>query len=267
MNPLEPVCDRKRNAHRPKHDMNPQESSTPRPFAMVRSTLRPVRQVLARIFRPSPPFSVHSFSQDGEDMLLRGVFEGQATGFYVDVGAHHPQRFSNTHYFYLSGWRGINIDAMPGSMGPFHQLRPRDINLEIGVSESAGMLTYYAFNDSALNGFSKEVADRITASGQYQLQFTKPVPSRPLSEILDEYLPVNQTIDFLTIDVEGLDDAVLRSNNWEKYRPRVILAESLHVTHTSGTQFLKSLGYREICSSLRTQFFCREDFATRRSWL
>jgi FkbM family methyltransferase len=246
--------------------MNTQETSTVRPFAAVRSTLRPVRQAVTRIFRPSPPFSVHSYSQDGEDMLLRSIFEGQSTGFYVDVGAHHPQRFSNTHYFYLSGWRGMNIDAMPGSMEPFLRLRPRDVNLEIGVSDSNGMLTYFAFNDSALNGFSKEIADRITESGQYHLEFTKPVPTRPLAEILDEYLPANQTIDFLTVDVEGLDDAVLRSNNWEKYRPRVILMEAVHLSPTSGSQFLRSLGYREVCSTLRTQFYCREDFSTKRSW-
>ena len=247
--------------------MNPPESSTRHPFTMVRSALRPIRQALGRIFYSCPPFSIHSFSQDGEDMLLRGVFEGRTSGFYVDVGAHHPQRFSNTYYFYLMGWRGINIDAMPGSMELFNRSRPRDINLEIGVSETTGMLPYYAFNESALNGFSKEVADRITEDGQYRLEFTKPVPTCPLAQILDEYLPANQTIDFLTIDTEGLDDAVLRSNNWEKYRPLVIVAEPLHVASVSGTQFLRSLGYREICSTLRTQFFCRKDFVTGRSWL
>jgi FkbM family methyltransferase len=246
--------------------MNTQGSSTPRPFAAVRNALRPVRQALARILCPRPPFSEYSFSQEGEDMVLRGIFEGQTSGFYVDVGAHHPHRFSNTHYFYLAGWRGINIDAMPGSMDPFNQFRPQDINLEIGVSESTEMLTYYAFDEPALNGFSKEVANRITENGRYHLLFSKPVPTRPLAEILDEYLPLNQTIDFLSIDVEGLDHAVLRSNNWEKYRPQVILTETIHISPASGAHFLSSLGYRELCSTPRTQFFCREDFFTRRSW-
>jgi FkbM family methyltransferase len=240
--------------------MNSQRSSASRPFAVVRNTLRPVRQALARILCPQPPFADYSFSQEGEDMLLRGIFTNKSTGFYVDVGAYHPQRFSNTNHFYLAGWRGINIDAMPGSMEPFRQLRPRDINLEIGVSESAETFTYYAFNEPALNGFSKEVADRVTEKEQYKLLFTKPIPTHPLADILDEHLPVNQTIDFLTIDVEGLDQAVLRSNNWEKYRPVVILTETIHSSPVSGSQFLKNLGYRELCSTLRTQFFCRDDF-------
>lgn len=167
-------------------------------------------------------------------MLLRSIFVDKSTGFYVDVGAYHPQRFSNTNHFYLAGWRGINIDAMPGSMEPFHQFRPRDINLEIGVSESDETLTYYAFNEPALNGFSKDVADRVTINEQYKLLFTRPIPTRPLADILDEYLPANQTIDFLTVDVEGLDLAVLRSNNWQKYRPVVILTETIHISPGSG---------------------------------
>ena len=58
----------------------------------------------------------YSFSQEGEDLVLARIFEGKKNGFYVDIGAHHPTRFSNTHYFYRRGWSGINIDAMPGSM-------------------------------------------------------------------------------------------------------------------------------------------------------
>lgn len=73
----------------------------------------------------------------------------------MDVGAHHPKRFSNTHYFYKKGWRGINIDAMPGGMRLFRKIRPKDINLEIAISDKKRVLTYYVFNDHALNGFSK----------------------------------------------------------------------------------------------------------------
>ena len=72
-------------------------------------------------------FSLKSYSQEGEDMILRRLFEKQKTGFYVDVGAHHPKRFSNTFFFYKKGWSGINIDAMPNSMRLFDKIRPRDI--------------------------------------------------------------------------------------------------------------------------------------------
>jgi len=69
-------------------------------------------------------YALKSYSQEGEDMILRRIFEDNETGFYVDVGAHHPARFSNTNYFYKRGWRGLNIDAMPGSMSKFKKYRP-----------------------------------------------------------------------------------------------------------------------------------------------
>src|SRR4051794_14772116 len=71
-------------------------------------------------------FPKASYSQEGEDMILRRFFEEHGKGFYVDVGAHHPKRFSNTYSFYKQGWSGINIDAMPGSMARFRRVRPRD---------------------------------------------------------------------------------------------------------------------------------------------
>src|SRR5215510_10661697 len=75
--------------------------------------LRRVRRALPVGYRRT------SFSQQGEDLILARLFEGQRRGFYVDVGAHHPRRFSNTFLLYRRGWRGLNIDAAPGSMRLF----------------------------------------------------------------------------------------------------------------------------------------------------
>ena len=85
-------------------------------------------------------------------MILNRFFERKRNGFYVDVGAHHPKRFSNTYTFYKKGWRGVNIDAMPGSMEKFKKIRPRDINLEFAISNKNGTLVYHMFNEPALNG-------------------------------------------------------------------------------------------------------------------
>ena len=80
-------------------------------------------------------YAKKSYSQEGEDLILQRFFEKQAVGFYVDVGAHHPRRYSNTYLFYKKGWSGINIDAMPNSMKRFDKYRPRDINIEKPISE------------------------------------------------------------------------------------------------------------------------------------
>lgn len=172
-------------------------------------------------------YVLKSYSQEGEDMILRRIFEMQSKGFYVDVGAHHPKRFSNTYFFYEKGWNGINVDAMPGSMKLFDNIRPRDINIETPISNEKQVLTYYAFNEPALNGFSKEISEARDRLNNYKIEFTKDIETSTLEEFLDENLPSNQVIDFLSIDVEGLDFDVIKSINIKKFRPRVILVEIL----------------------------------------
>ena len=202
-----------------------------------------------------------SWSQEGEDRILSRFFGHQADGFYVDVGAHHPKRFSNTYLFYRRGWRGVNIDAMPGSMAAFRRMRPRDINLECGVGRSEDTLTYHIFTEPALNGFSEKLSQsRHAADTSACLVETQPVRVRPLSDILGEHVAAGQTIDFMSVDVEGLDLEVLRSNDWSRFRPKLILVEVLGNTwETLGssevTRFLSDLGYDIVAKCMNTVFF------------
>lgn len=193
-------------------------------------------------------------------MILRRIFENKHKGFYVDVGAHHPKRFSNTYFFYKQGWYGMNIDAMPGSMDLFNRQRPRDINIEKAVSDRKQVLTYYAFNEPALNGFSKELTKGRDGHGNYKVIFEIELETSTLEEILDQHMPKNQIIDFLSIDVEGLDFTVLKSNNWAKYAPEVILIEILESTldelvKNEITIFLKQFGYIIYAKCLNTVIF------------
>lgn len=202
------------------------------------------------------------YGQDGEDLILDRLFEGQHKGFYVDVGAHHPLRFSNTHLFYLRGWRGINIDAMPGSMKNFDKLRSRDINIECGVAQSAGKLLYHCFNEPALNTFDVAEASRKNEH-PYKLIDTVEVNVERLDTLLTRYLPSRQQIDFLSVDVEGKDEEVLRSNDWDRYRPRFVLAETLRIdmlnlSDCPMVQFLRTVGYKPVAKAYNTSFFERE---------
>jgi hypothetical protein len=100
-----------------------------------------------------------SYAQEGEDRVLLRLLEPlKKSGFYVDVGAHHPVRFSNTYFFYLRNWHGINIDPLPGSMALFNRDRPRDINLELAIASEEQTLNYYMCNEPALNTFSPTLA-------------------------------------------------------------------------------------------------------------
>jgi hypothetical protein len=209
---------------------------------------------------PASYYGTVSYSQEGEDLILQRFIGNTKKGFYIDIGAHHPFRFSNTYHFYKQGWHGINVDAMPGSMNAFKKLRPRDINLEIPVSESKQVLTYYIFNEPALNTFSGEEARKKNGLRDYKVVEELRLQTFPLSYILDKYLPQNTLIDFLSIDVEGLDYSVLSSNNWEKYQPSIILIESLqssleNLRDNEMYAYLHALNYRLIAKTLNTLFF------------
>jgi FkbM family methyltransferase len=227
---------------------------------------RPLKNVLRRAqdCLTWDPWVARSWSQEGEDIVLQRIFEKKKTGFYVDIGAHHPMRFSNTYLFYRRGWRGINVDAMPGSMKAFKKWRPRDINLELGVAQKEGKLDYYIFNESALNGFSAELSEKRISAGKYYIKKIIKIDVKPLRETLYRYSG-GQKIDFLSIDVEGFDLDVLQSNDWSKYRPRFVLVEllnsSLHnISQDPVTQFMKEQCYAIYAKQVNTVFF--EDLRT-----
>lgn len=210
-------------------------------------------------------YATKSYSQEGEDMILRRIFEKQKTGFYVDIGAHHPKRFSNTYYFYKKEWRGINIDAMPGSMKLFWKMRPRDINLEIAVSDKKQELTYYMFNEPALNSFSKPLSKKRDGKEKYKVCKEIKIKTLTLEEVLNNYLSKNMKIDFLSIDVEGLDFQVLTSNDWSKYKPNVILVEDLNFSfdnpgNSKIYKFLIEKGYHLVAKTMNTLFYINNSF-------
>lgn len=207
------------------------------------------------------PFT-RAYSQEGEDVILLRLFQELEDGFYVDVGAHHPHRFSNTQLLYERGWHGINVDATPGSMSAFQKLRPRDINIEAAVGPAGeGPRTFYAFNEGALNSFDEDLSRRRldnpyghAITGEYQISFV------PLADLLNEHLPSGIGINVMTVDVEGYDLQVLGSNDWGRFRPQYVLAECYGVLPRDLPQdrvytFLGSQGYDFFAKTVNTVFF------------
>lgn len=217
----------------------------------------------ARLREYLPLGSRLSYSQEGEDLLLERFFAADAgrTGFFVDVGAHHPTRYSNTYRFYRRGWRGINIDALPGSKRLFDRRRPRDINIECGIATARGTLEYFRFNDPALSTFSAEEAARKSLPPYYVVSRIE-LPVAPLAEMLELHLPQGQQIDFMSIDVEGFDDEVVASNDWHRFSPRLVLLEMLgipyeDVTKQPAARLLSGFGYAPVAKTYNTVVFER----------
>lgn len=215
-------------------------------------------------------FARKSYAQEAEDLIIDDLMLRKDAGFYVDVGAYHPVRFSNTYRFYKSGWRGLNIDAMPGSMKKFRHLRPRDINIEAAISSSPQTLTFHVFPERALNTLHRALAEsRARESGSAYESIT--VQTRTLTEVLETCLPPGQTIDYLTLDVELHELDVLQSNDWQRFRPSWLLVECLDQKRGKPESdpvyaYLTGLGYRQVAQTRRTVFFAAPETVIKRDY-
>lgn len=205
-------------------------------------------------------WGTRSYSQEGEDLILSRIFEGKNNGFYVDIGAHHPMRFSNTYALYKRGWKGINVEPNPDSLKLFTKLRPKDLNLNFGIASQTGVLKYFMFNEPALNTFEEGIVKGRLENGQYQLLREVDIKVYSLGEILNQYKSTFDNIDLLTIDVEGLDLDVLKSNDWDRYKPNWVLVEQLGLKNLESLEFethmfLSSKGYVLFAKTFNTLFY------------
>jgi hypothetical protein len=214
----------------------------------IKSNLPYSVKVFLRSRLGSIAYSNESYSQEGEDLLISRIFNKGGAGVYVDVGAHHAFRFSNTYLFYKKGWHGVNVDAAPGSMISFHKNRKRDINIEIGISSFPKNANFFVFKEPALNTFDENLAQQRMNMG-YELHHKIQVRSERLSKVLDGCrMKIDLGNSFFSIDVEGRDLDVLESNDWKKYRPSFIIIEIIaknfnDVLSHSASKFLSGNGY------------------------
>lgn len=200
-----------------------------------------------------------SFAQEGEDLVVLRHLGDIKTGFYVEVGALAPKRFSNTWLFYMMGWRGILIEPNPTASASFKRTRPQDIFVNEGVSSEEQSLCYYRFREPALNTFDPAVAEQRQKDG-WGLIDTTTVRTRSLSSILEEHMPEGVRIRLMSIDVEGFDEIVVKSNDWSRYSPEWLIVELLDVplaevsTH-SIARYLADQGYRPVAKTGHSVIF------------
>lgn len=142
----------------------------------------------------------------------------------MDVGAYDPTEFSNTRHFYDLGWSGIDIEPIPERAERFRARRPRDTTLNVGVAAARGVLTFYELDPATLSTFHRAEAERCAAFPGHRIVAERDIPVLPLREILAEHAG-GRRIDFLSIDTEGLEDDVIRSNDWDRFRPVALLIE------------------------------------------
>jgi len=202
------------------------------------------------------PFATTSYAQFAEDLLIEHLL-GPRTGFYVDVGCHHPVRLSNTYRLYLQGWHGLAIDAN-AAFGPlFAQLRPKDTFIHAAVSSTEQDAEFTAYADSALSSLSG--MPLFDSPKQYAVTRIEKMRTQQLDTILRSQA-VARKFDLLSIDIETHDEEVLASLDLNEFRPELIVIEAhgadlLSIAQHTITRRLLPFGYTLVAFQGDNLFF------------
>jgi FkbM family methyltransferase len=184
------------------------------------------------------PKSKTFYAQSGEDLILSHLFAklGIDKPNYLDIGANDPKFISNTYKLYRKGCTGILVEPNPIICKLLKKKRPRDIVLNFGVGiNNIIKAKFYLFpkDSNGLSTFSEKDAmywQEVGMKGHGKIYFEDiiEVDLVPINEILHKYfIDLNKTIDFISLDVEGLDLEILRSIDFKRYKPRIICVETL----------------------------------------
>lgn len=173
-----------------------------------------------------------SFSQSGEDNIIKYIFSTLGIDIkkctYLDLGANHAVHLSNTYSFYTQGAKGVLLEANPELAKELSEQRPDDIVINKCLSEKSGeKLDFYIMNGDGLSTTDYEaVQSFIKENPTLKIERTVSVDSITINEITEKYFP-QKAPDILNIDIEGMELAVLKMTDFEKFRPLVIICEMI----------------------------------------
>ena len=203
-----------------------------------------------------------SYAQNQEDILLDRLFPGRV-GTYMDIGANNPVVDNNTYFFYLRGWRGVNIEPIR-RLRDLHRLhRPDDLNLAVAVSDVEGSSPFFEVQDGEpLSTLSEEIAEQHRARGLNVVEYR--VPVRTVAGLVREH--GIEPPDILCIDVECCEDRVIRGIPLDSWRPGVLVVEgTIPMTDTPNYQGweprLLAAGYVFGADNGVNRFYLRDDLA------
>jgi FkbM family methyltransferase len=199
---------------------------------------------------PPPRQGEPSYAQCGEDRIVHFMlgYLGIKTMDYLDIGAYEPISINNKFLFYEIGHRGVLIEPNVSMCRKLKQVRPEDTVLEAGIGITAEReADYYVMTDASWNTFSKEEAEHQekVSSGRIKIKEVIKMPLLNINQVMKDHFPSAPA--FVSVDTQGLELAILKTIDFDRFRPKVICAETL-VTGTKKMvpevgEFMASKGY------------------------
>lgn len=167
-------------------------------------------------------------AQSGEDKYIIKLFDEDFKGKFLDIGCYHPTRHNNTYELYKKGWSGINIDLNPLTIELFDFMRPKDVNINIGISDKDAEKELYFIDElDTQNTIDKNQIEFLKKHhniNQDQI-IVKKIQTKNLETILNEYQFYN--IDFMNLDIEGHELQVLKTLDFKKIKIKYLCVEMI----------------------------------------
>ncbi|HQU07445.1 MAG: hypothetical protein B7X04_00605 [Parcubacteria group bacterium 21-54-25] len=182
-----------------------------------------------------------SFSQEGEDLLIALAFRFMKVPMptYLDIGAHHPTRLSNTYLFYRRGSHGVCIEANPTLAKNFKKKRSRDTVLPIAIGTQMGETTLHIVSDSSLSTTSEKQAQYFDSVSKHKIIRNVKVPQKTIMDIIRTYFPIPPNL--VSLDIENMDFAVLKTFDFSTCRPSLFCIETLTYDEQDGQEKLYTI--------------------------
>lgn len=215
-----------------------------------------------------------SYSQNGEDIIIKDLFSrlGIQKPTYLDIGANEPFLISNTYLLYSKGSKGVCIEPNPRLYKKLKTKRNRDIHINAGVAFNEHKeADFFQFpeNASGLSTFSKEEAHFWETTGnpivgKHKIEAVIRTPLVNINDIMERYF--NPHPNLISLDVEGLDQEILKTIDFNRFKTEVICAETLGYAENSREtknntliDFLLSKDYFLYADTYINSIFCRKD--------
>jgi len=167
-------------------------------------------------------------AQSGEDKYIIKLFDEDFKGKFLDIGCYHPTRHNNTYELYKKGWSGINIDLNPLTIELFDFMRPKDVNINIGISDKDAEKELYFIDEldtqNTIDKNQLEFLKKHHNINQDQI-IVKKIQTKNLETILNEYQFYN--IDFMNLDIEGHELQVLKTLDFKKIKIKYLCIEMI----------------------------------------
>lgn len=186
------------------------------------------------------------YSESGETVAVREIVGDIRNPFFVEVGANDGRVVSTTYGLMLDGWRGLCIEPHPGI---FEKLR-KTIEPFPGVkavccaaSPERGKLRLFLGKDDPHGVYSTISSEDSEWYRAHRAESFVMVDGKPLSDILTEN-DVPAEFALLLVDTEGMDLEVLRTLDFQNYRPQLIVTEDYTPKNDTKFALLESLQYR-----------------------